>query len=375
MIINKKTEMKINKSNIKHYKSLGYDVDLKDIIIINTKDLSRGSQRKIKVKCDICEIEKEIKFQTYYKSIKNLNLYSCNKCNFIKSKQTRFKRYGNENYNNREKSKKTNLKKYGVKNVSQSEIIKEKKKETNIKNWGSENVFQNEEIKKISKQTNLEKYGDENYRNKEKSRKTCKVNFGVEYPMQSDKVKEKRNKNNLKKFGKEHFTQTKEYEIKSKKTCNQKYGVDYYFQTNDKKIKSKITMLKKYGVEYPTQSDVILKKMKKTKIKNGFYIAEHLIADFTKYYRKVKRITKGNINKLFESWNGLDYYDNENIKDNFNLDFNNKEYPTIDHKTSVYYGFKNNISVEIIGNIKNLCITKRTINSIKNRKTEEQFNI
>jgi len=68
-----------------------------------------------------------------------------------------------------------------------------------------------------------------------------------------------------------------------------------------------------------------------------------------------------------------DYYDNEYIKENFKLNSNNKNYPTIDHKNSIFYGFINNVSSNEIGGLSNLCITKRFINGSKNKKTEEEF--
>ena len=84
-------------------------------------------------------------------------------------------------------------------------------------------------------------------------------------------------------------------------------------------------------------------------------------------YRKVRIITRKNKKELQDKWDGRDYYDNEYIKDNFQLDPNDKNYPTIDHKISIYNGFKNSIDCEIIGGLDNLCITKRTINSTKNK--------
>ena len=54
------------------------------------------------------------------------------------------------------------------------------------------------------------------------------------------------------------------------------------------------------------------------------------------------------------------------------LNSNDKNYPTIDHKISIFCGFKNGISC-IIGNINNLCITKRGINSSKNKKNHNEF--
>ena len=80
---------------------------------------------------------------------------------------------------------------------------------------------------------------------------------------------------------------------------------------------------------------------------------------------------------LFRSknWNGNDYYSGEDILENFNLNSNDKNYPTIDHKNSVRYGFDNNISAEEISKIDNLCITTRSNNSSKGEKIESEFNI
>jgi len=76
---------------------------------------------------------------------------------------------------------------------------------------------------------------------------------------------------------------------------------------------------------------------------------------------------------IIENWNGYDYYDGEYIKDNLNLCHNNENYPTIDHKISVSYAFLNKISEEEICNISNICITKRKINSSKNKNNEIEY--
>lgn len=68
---------------------------------------------------------------------------------------------------------------------------------------------------------------------------------------------------------------------------------------------------------------------------------------------------------LLESWDGIDYYDGECIKDNFNLPYYDINYPTVDHKISIFEGFKNNIVADEIADISNLCFTKRCIMPIK----------
>jgi len=96
---------------------------------------------------------------------------------------------------------------------------------------------------------------------------------------------------------------------------------------------------------------------------------EPIFADITMAEKPiVKNITLKYKRELFNNWNGIDYYDNECIKENLILNPLDRSYPTIDHKTSVLYGFLNDIPPEVIGDISNLCITKKHINSSKKEK-------
>lgn len=96
-------------------------------------------------------------------------------------------------------------------------------------------------------------------------------------------------------------------------------------------------------------------------------------SSYLNYRREVRRITKKNERKLLESWNGIDYYDGEYIKENLKMSPYDKDYPSIDHKISILYGFKNNISPEELSDINNLCVTKIKINSAKRDLIEEEF--
>lgn len=185
-----------------------------------------------------------------------------------------------------------------------------------------------------------------------KNIKTNKEKYGVEHTFQSIEIREKRYKNNIEKYG---------------------YGCT--FQVEKFKNKIKETNLIKYGFDRASKNDKVIDKMKNTRIKLGIQLPDYMISDFVLYKRKVNRITKKNKKLLLLKWNGLDYYDNEYIKNNFSLDGHNVNYPSIDHKISIWYGFKKEISPDIIGDISNLCITKNYINSTKNIKIETQFNI
>lgn len=96
-------------------------------------------------------------------------------------------------------------------------------------------------------------------------------------------------------------------------------------------------------------------------------------SEFKKYSQMVNRITRINKITLFNNWDGLDYYDGEDIKNNLNLNPNEKNYPTIDHKISKRFGFLNNISINVVGGLDNICITKRSNNSKKRTKNYNDF--
>lgn len=76
-----------------------------------------------------------------------------------KAKQTRLKKYGNENYNNQEKIKQTNLERYGVETPFQSKEIQEKVKKIHLERYGVENPGQTVDHRFKSKQTLLKNYG------------------------------------------------------------------------------------------------------------------------------------------------------------------------------------------------------------------------
>ncbi len=162
--------------------------------------------------------------------------------------------------------------------------------------------------------------------------------------------------------------------IKKKETCLKKYGVEFTLQ--EKTIREKInkTCLEKYGsVCYLSTSEYLndidnKKRIKNKNIASGRWISDDDLRPFLLYKRRCRTLTDKNKKKLFNEWDGYDFYDNEYIRPYLSLRFTDKKYPTIDHKISIFYGFKNNITPEIISHINNLVITKRTINSSKRMK-------
>ena len=149
-----------------------------------------------------------------------------------------------------------------------------------------------------------------------------------------------------------------------------KYGAESPLGSTELRDKFIKTMIEKYGVDNPSKSETIKDKVKKTKIKMGYTFDD---SDWNIFKKMVRIITQKESKNLLNNWNGFDYYDNEYIKNNFKLHHNEKNYPTIDHKISIIGGYKLSIPPEIIGGINNLCYTKRSINSKKNYKNENDF--
>lgn len=167
MILNEFIEIKISKKNIEHYSKFYKDIKLKDIIKVNPNNLQKSCSVKVDVSCDICGIERNIKFQAYSKNINSCpeyTIYTCDKCSHIKIKEY-------------------NKKKWGVEYYSQTKEYGEKFRSTMIERWGVEYSQQSPELREKTKKTNLEKFGVENpFMDNKMIRKKFKEKWGVDHP-------------------------------------------------------------------------------------------------------------------------------------------------------------------------------------------------
>lgn len=198
--------------------------------------------------------------------------------------------------------------------------------------------------------------------------KTNMEKYGCISPTQNDDILKKREQTYIEKYGYITNLMCKETKDKIKETTLKIYGVENVSQNEEIKKKKKETTFKNYGVENPLQSKEIQDKIKEMGVRmfdnsEGYKLYRNMVLNETNRNRK----------KLFENWNGYDFYDKEYIFENLKLNYKNSMYPSVDHKISIMYGFKNEISAEIIGGLDNLCITKRKINSIKNSKNFDIF--
>ena len=191
---------------------------------------------------------------------------------------------------------------------------------------------------------------------------TNRLLYGVENITMLDSMKEQIANNNIKKYGvKTTLLEAKTIE-KGQKTMLKKYNTDKFYEirrpTENKKLKI-LNIISK-------ENDIINPISNYGEIKIDILTKE-------RYRNDVTTLTNRNIKKLFDNWDGYDYYDNEFIKNNFLMYYTDPKYPCVDHKTSVLYGFKNNIPPSEIAHIDNLCITKRSLNSSKRDLNENEF--
>ena len=168
MILDKEVEIVVGSNTINYYKNIGYiNIKCGQKLVVKIEDLYKGSIIKINVKCDICDCKKQLPYKKYIMNISRGNdlIYCCSrKCGDIKTKQTKLKKYGDENYNNKKQIKETRLEKYGVPLTSNRKTYRRKHYETNKE----KEKIQNEKWK----EENKDKIGErvKKYQNKNKDR-------------------------------------------------------------------------------------------------------------------------------------------------------------------------------------------------------------
>ena len=358
MLITKEVSLTMNNRYVKFYREKGYDVKGCQTVIVKVEDLTKKSNVIIDVKCDKCGIVKKVQYNFYNDYTKNqTENYYCTKC--VKS----------------EKTKKTVNDKYGCDNVFQNDEIKEKCKITMLDNHGVDHPSKSKDILEKSRKTCLERFGTEyasqNEEIKQKIEDTFMRNYGVKTSLLDPTTIEKIKLTCLEKYGVDNVKKSPIIQEKIKNRMIELYGEQHALNVDKFKQKYKNTCFENFGVENSQQNKEVREKGKQTRIEKGSYLTDEQRSDFKNYWLKVKVITTKNKKKLFENWDGNDYYDGKYIKDNFILPSGSKEYPTIDHKTSVSFGYKNDISPEEIGKLENLCITTRSNNSRKHKNCEE----
>lgn len=248
MLVTKEIEIKITQRNIEHFTEKGYQCNLKDIIIVNTMDLTSGSHKMVETRCDFCGDIVQKPYKQYLKQTKNETIpCCCNKCRNYKAIPTWIENYGASHPSRspeiRAKIEATCLEKYGGVSPQASQEVLEKGKRTNIERYGTEYYVQSI----ICNEDNIEKYG-------------------VEHWFQTDSFKDMAKKTNIEKYGVENYTQTDEY----KETSSEKW--DLFKQSDDfqRMLRQREnTNIKRYGVPNVSMNPEIRKKAMRSMFKNN----------------------------------------------------------------------------------------------------------
>ena len=192
------------------------------------------------------------------------------------------------------KKEQTNLKHNGVRYPAQKEEIRKKQEQTKIKKYGNSNNFKKVKETKFlrygdenynnfekAKMTKKELYGDEFFNNTEKTKKTIEKRTDDE----NQQIRNKIETTMFKRYGSKSFLSSKKFnEIggyhKSTETLYEKYGSESYFGSDDfilknYREKAKENMIKKYGdscytrtQHYRNRIPEIMNRINTTKRKN-----------------------------------------------------------------------------------------------------------
>jgi hypothetical protein len=352
MVKNNESKVLITTRNIKYYKGKGYSCGVGDTISLNVDTMPTMSRNIVIAICELCNNEIEISYSKYNKNKSRQGFYSCKKCS-------------------NKKRKITNIKKYGVENIFQRDDVKDKNKK-----WMSSNEFRDK-----SKNKMIDLYGVDHYSktnefkefysiiNKERI-KNLKEEGNYDCPLVRSDNRNKRENVMFQKYGATYSFNIPEIKEKIQNINLEKFGHISPFGNREIKEKIKNIFIDRYGVDNPFKNKNIQQKIKDISNKRIEGIDKSI---FKNYKKLVVYITRSSKITLFKNWDGFDYYDGEYIKDNLILNSNDPRYPTVDHKISSIFGYKNGIDPDQISKLDNLCITKKKINSMKGHLTEDEF--
>lgn len=201
---NQYVKTKWNSSNIKLYKSLGYEfTKIGDELYVKAEDLAERSKLNVIVICDYCGCEFEQQKALYTRSLElPTHKNCCKKCAPLQVKENNLIKYGVKNVmqlqSSKDKLAQTNMEKYGYTCAMHNPEIEAKTKATNLERYGNEWYFASEEAKELLK----EKISERDYENIiKKRRKTSLEIYGVPYPPMAESVKEKARQTNIEKYG------------------------------------------------------------------------------------------------------------------------------------------------------------------------------
>ena len=147
--------------------------------------------------------------------------------------------------------------------------------------------------------------------------------------------------------------------------CANCYGVYMKDHPDEYGLVEKATTMRK-DIDKASATD----KMLHTKLKKGL-IVDWKNATWKQWYRRCNAILHTKRKEMLADWDGYDYISKEYIKDNLELPYYHKEYPTLDHVVPKQTLFLQGYTPEEACREENLRWTTRSNNSKKGYKLTE----
>ena len=140
---------------------------------------------------------------------------------------------------------------------------------------------------------------------------------------------------------------------KDEKFCSNKCKGEYLISHPINSLKHMIKMRE-------ARTEEFWRKGIETRKSNG-NIIDWNVAEWKQYWRRCNDLTRKIRTKLLEDWDGIDYIDGENIRENLSLPYTHGDYPTLDHIIPRSEGFKRGLTPYEITIPENLKWTKRRV--------------
>ena len=193
----------------------------------------------------------------------------------------------------------------------------------------------------------------------------CKINYKSNGPYSKYCSKECRQKSRAKERNYIECTQCNTlirfYPSQKNKFCSNKCQGEWVKENMKEERANRASHMRK------SWSEETWKKGIETRIKNGNVINWDK-AEWKQYWRRCNDLTRKIRKKMLGDWDGYDYIDGEYIKDNLNLHYSDKNYPTLDHIKPRSQCFREGLSPYEATISSNLKWTKRINNSKKSQK-------
>jgi len=206
-------------------------------------ELTKGSHKKVCVRCDMCEKEESDRYTEFRCVIiwREKGRIDC--CKPCQARESALKSWENDKENILKKREETWMEIYGETHPHKTREIKDKCEATMLENYGVRHALQSREIKEKQEETMIERFGvayaAQNEELNKKRKATCLENHGVEVPLRSsvimkkfqvEEIRKKFRETMLRRYGADHPLKVKEFAQKAFR-----YGEDHWNWNPDRK--------------------------------------------------------------------------------------------------------------------------------------------